>query len=82
MMGNRPEAGSRLKRLRPYIAVAAVAALGAGAAVAVSAMNAGADQSPSAFSGYQVPGTVSKTLYLGHNGSTPIQHLVVLFDEN
>jgi phospholipase C len=82
MMGNRSDAGSRLKRLRPYIAIAAVAALGAGTAVAVSALNAGADQSPSAFSGYQVPGTVPKTLYLGHNGSTPIQHLVVLFDEN
>ena len=80
-MGNSPEARSRLKRLRPYIAVAAVAALGAGAAVATNVGAARARRrrhSPAT----RPPTTVSKTLYLGHNPATPIKHLVVLFDEN
>src|ERR1700753_2716463 len=80
-MGNSPEAGSRLKRLRPYIAVAAVAALGVGVAVATNAGGAGADTSPTPFVGYKAPTTVSKTLYRA-NPATPIQHLVVIFDEN
>src|ERR1700749_414156 len=80
-MGNSPEAGSRLKRLRPYIAVAAVAALGVGVAVATNVGGAGADTSPTTFVGYKAPATVSKTLYRG-NPATPIQHLVVIFDEN
>src|SRR6201986_1062282 len=80
-MGNSPEAGSRLKRLRPYIAVAAVAALGVGVAVAANVGGAGADTSPTTFVGYKAPATVSKPLYRG-NPATPIQHLVVIFDEN
>jgi phospholipase C len=80
-MGNSPEAGSRRKRLRPYFAVAAVAALGVGVAVATNVGGAGADTSPTTFAGYQAPTTVSKTLYLG-NSATPIKHLVVIFDEN
>src|ERR1700751_1282670 len=81
-MGNSPEAGSRLKRLRPYIALAAVAALGVGAAVASGVTSAGAGTSPKTFAGYKTPATVSKTLYFGSNPKTPIKHLVVLFDEN
>src|SRR5579871_1117276 len=81
-MGNSPQSRSRLRRLRPYIAVAAVAALGTGVAVATNVASAGAGTSPSAFAGYQAPHTVSRTLYLGDRTSTPIKHLVVLFDEN
>src|SRR5882672_10189188 len=79
-MGNGPEARSRLRRLRPYIAIAAVAALGTGVAVASNMATAGT--SPTAFAGYKTPHTVSKTLYFGGNPSTPIKHLVVIFDEN
>jgi phospholipase C len=83
-MGNSPEARSRRKRLRAYIAVAAVAALGTGVAVAsnVAGSVANAGSSPAAFAGYKTPHTVSKTLYLGDHTSTPIKHLVVIFDEN
>ncbi len=77
-----PKAGSRLKRLRPYIALAAVAALGVGAAVASGVTSAGAGTSPKTFAGYKTPATVSKTLYFGSNPKTPIKHLVVIFDEN
>jgi phospholipase C len=79
-MGTGPEARSRLKRLRPYIALGAVVALGAGAAVAAT-MSAGADTSAGAFAGYTTPQAVSKTLY-DNGSSTPIKHLVVIFDEN
>jgi phospholipase C len=79
-MGFSPIAGSKRKRLRPYLAVAAVAALGAGAAAGASA--ASASTSPgTAFAGYQAPAAVSPTLYRG-SASTPIKHLVVIFDEN
>ena len=79
-MGNSPEARSGRKRLRPYVAVAAVAALGTGVAVATNVASAGT--SPSAFTGYKTPHTVSRTLYPGDDPATPIKHLVVLFDEN
>jgi len=79
-MGKSPEGRSRLRRLRPYIAVAAVAALGTGVAVATNVASAGT--SPSLFAGYKTPSTVSRTLYPGDNPATPIKHLVVLFDEN
>jgi phospholipase C len=79
-MGFSPIAWSKRKRLRPYLAVAAVVTLGAGAAAGATA--ASASTSPStAFAGYQAPGTVSQTLYRGST-TTPIKHLVVIFGEN
>jgi phospholipase C len=79
-MGFSPIAWSRRKRLRPVLAIAGALALCAGAAAVATA--ASADTSPSsAFAGYQVPGQVSQTLYRGST-TTPIKHLVVIFDEN
>src|SRR6201996_3611510 len=79
-MGFSPIAWSRRKRLRPYLAVLGVVALGAGAAAGASAASASTTAS-SAFTGYQTPSTVSTTLYRS-NTSTPIKPLVVIFDEN
>src|SRR6185437_13448176 len=79
-MGFSPIAGSKRKRLRPYLAVAAVVALGAGAAAGASAASASTTPS-TAFAGYQAPAPVSQTLYRGST-STPIKHLVVIFGEN
>ena len=82
-MGIGPVAGSRRRRLRPYIAVAAAVALAGGAAAVATAASASTTTKPSAFVGYTTPKTVSKSLYI-HNGNTttPIKHVVVLFDEN
>src|SRR6202035_2952553 len=80
-MGEGPIARSRFKRLRPYIATAAVVALGAGAAIGASAASASTAKS-SAFSGYHVPATVSTALYRSSKTTTPIKHVVVIFDEN
>jgi phospholipase C len=79
-MGFSPLGRSKRKRLRPYLAVAAAVALGAGAAAGATAASASTSASH-AFAGYKTPGTVSQTLYRGST-STPIKHLVVLFDEN
>ena len=79
-MGFSPLGRSKRKRLRPYLAVAAAVALGAGAAAGATAASASTSASR-AFAGYKTPGTVSQTLYRGST-STPIKHLVVLFDEN
>jgi phospholipase C len=80
-MGEGPIARSRFKRLRPYIATAAVVALGAGAAIGASAASASTAKS-SAFTGYHVPATVSTALYRSSKTTTPIKHVVVIFDEN
>jgi phospholipase C len=79
-MGFSPIAWSKRKRLRPYLAVTAVVVLGAGAAAGATAASASTSVSH-AFAGYTTPGTVSQTLYRGST-TTPIKHLVVLFDEN
>jgi phospholipase C len=79
-MGFSPLGRSKRKRLRPYLAVAAAVALGAGAAAGATAASASTSASH-AFAGYQTPATASTTLYRGST-STPIKHLVVLFDEN
>ena len=79
-MGFSPLGRSKRKRLRPYLAVAAAVALGAGAAAGATAASASTSVNH-AFAGYKTPGTVSQTLYRGST-STPIKHLVVLFDEN
>jgi phospholipase C len=80
-MGISPEARSRLKRLRPYLAVAGALALAAGAAAGASAASA-STANPNTFAGYKTPGIVSKTLYDHTKTATPIKHLVVIFDEN
>jgi phospholipase C len=79
-MGFSPIAWSKRKRLRPYFAVAAAVTVAAGAAAGATAANASTSVDRS-FPGYHTPGTVSQTLYRGST-STPIKHLVVLFDEN
>jgi phospholipase C len=79
-MGFSPIAWSKRKRLRPYLAVAAVVTLAAGAAAGATAASASTSVSR-AFAGYKTPGLVSQTLYRGST-STPIKHLVVLFGEN
>jgi phospholipase C len=79
-MGFSPIAWSKRKRLRPYLAVAGVVALGAAAAVGASTANA-STASPNSFAGYKAPATVSSTVYRD-NTTTPIKHVVVIFDEN
>ncbi len=79
-MGFSPIAWSRGGRLRPYLAVAAAVALAAGAAAGATAASA-TTSSTATFAGYHAPATVSTTLYRGST-TTPIKHLVVIFDEN
>jgi len=79
-MGFSPIAWSRGGRLRPYLAVAAAVALGAGAAAGATAASA-TTSSTATFAGYHAPSTASTTLYRGST-TTPIKHLVVIFDEN
>jgi phospholipase C len=82
-MGIGPVAGSRRRRLRPYIAAVAAVVLAGGAAAVATAASASTTTKSSAFVGYTTPKTVSKSLYI-HSGntSTPIKHVVVIFDEN
>jgi phospholipase C len=79
-MGFSPIAWSRGGRLRPYLAVAAAVALAAGAAAGATAASA-TTSSTATFAGYRAPATTSTTLYRGST-TTPIKHLVVIFDEN
>jgi phospholipase C len=79
-MGFSPIAWSKRKRLRPYLAVVGVVALGAAAAAGASAASA-STSSPNAFVGYKAPAKVSTAVYRD-NTTTPIKHVVVLFDEN
>jgi phospholipase C len=79
-MGFSPIAWSKRKRLRPYLAIVGVVALGAGAAVGANAASA-STTSPNTFAGYKAPATVSTALYRD-NTTTPIKHVVVIFDEN
>jgi len=79
-MGDSPAARGKLKRLRPYLAVAAAIAVGAGAAAGASA--ASASTSKAGVAGYQAPKTVPASYYVTPKTTTPIKHLVVIFDEN
>jgi len=82
-MGIGPVAGSRRKRLRPYLAVAAAVALGAGAAAGATAASASTGAAKVTFAGYHAPALVSRALYKNDDRtSTPIKHVVVIFDEN
>src|ERR1700761_3375568 len=76
-MGFSPIAWSKRKRLRPYLAVVGVVALGAAAAAGASAASA-STSSPNAFVGYKAPAKVSTAVYRD-NTTTPIKHVVVLF---
>ncbi|MGD0701956.1 MAG: alkaline phosphatase family protein [Trebonia sp.] len=80
-MGIGPVAGSRRKRLRPYLAVAAALALGAGAAAAATAASASTAPAKVSFAGYHIPARVSPARYRDKT-ATPIKHVVVIFDEN
>jgi phospholipase C len=86
-MGEGPITRRRSKRFRPFIAVGAAVALCAGAAIAATAASASSTTSlasrlASEYPGYQVPQTAPASLYLYTRTSTPIKHLVVIFDEN
>ncbi len=80
-MGISPLAKVRGRRLRPYLAVAAAVALGAGAAAGATAASASTAPAKVSFAGYHPPALVSRALYSDRT-STPIKHLVVIFDEN
>src|ERR1700761_8049687 len=80
-MGFSPIAWSKRKRLRPYLAVAAAVALGAGAAAGATAASASTTTKATAFVGYTTPKTGSPTVSRD-NTTTPIKHVVVIFDEN
>ena len=79
-MGFSPIAWSRRSRLRPYLVATAAVVIAAGAAAGATAASASTSANHS-FAGYKTPSTVSKTVYKGST-TTPIKHLVVLFDEN
>ncbi len=79
-MGFSPIAWSRRNRLRPYLAAGAAVALAAGVAAGATAASASTSVNRS-FAGDKTPATVSRTLYTGKT-TTPIKHLVVIFDEN
>ena len=79
-MGDSPTTGSSRRRLRPLLAFVAVGVLAAGAAAGATAASASTSVNHS-FAGYTTPSKVSTTLYRSST-STPIKHVVVLFDEN
>jgi phospholipase C len=80
-MGFSPIAWSRRTRLRPYLIGTTAVVLAAGAAAGATAASA-STASSSTFADYTTPSTVSSVMYRDNNSSTPIKHLVVLFDEN
>ena len=80
-MGSSPVAGSRRRRLRPYLAVTAAIALAAGAAAVATAASASTGAAKVSFGAYHTPSVVSKAHYKD-KPTTPIKHLVVIFDEN
>ena len=79
-MGFSPLGRIKGKRLRPYVVATTAVVLAAGAAAGATAASASTSVSH-AFADYTAPATVSQTLYRGST-TTPIKHLVVLFDEN
>ena len=79
-MGFSPLGRSKRRRLRPYLVATAAVALAAGAAAGATAANASTSVNR-AFASYKTPATTSTTLYRGST-STPIKHIVTLFDEN
>jgi phospholipase C len=79
-MGEGPTIRGTRKRLYTVIGAGAAIALGAG--LAISATAASASNGPQ-FAGYHTPALVPASYYRDtNNTTTPIKHLVVLFDEN
>jgi phospholipase C len=81
-MGEGPTTGGTRKRLRPWMAAGVAVALSAGTAIGASTASASTSGGPT-FAGYHTPSVASAALYRGTNDTTtPIKHLVVIFDEN
>jgi phospholipase C len=80
-MGEGPAFRARRRRVRYYTAIAAATVLGAGAAVGATVATASA--APRTIDGVTVPATspASSWSYVPPS-STPIKHVVVIFDEN
>src|SRR6202167_5758154 len=80
-MGEGPAFRARRRRVRYYTAIGAAAVLGAGAAVGATVATASA--APRTIDGVMVPATspASSWTYVPPT-STPIKHVVVIFDEN
>jgi phospholipase C len=87
-MSEETRARARGKRFRTLIVIGSVAVMAAAAAIGASAAHASggapslSSRLAAEFPGYHAPAAVSKTLSDHTNTSTPIKHLVVLFDEN
>jgi phospholipase C len=86
-MGEGPQIGSvtgrRRRRFRIYTAIAAAGVLGTSAVVGVTVASASASTSGFTPSSVKVPATAPASSYrIVARTSTPIKHLVVLFDEN
>ncbi|HTT54509.1 MAG TPA: alkaline phosphatase family protein [Streptosporangiaceae bacterium] len=64
------------------IAVGTTVILGAGTAIGVSAASASSTSAAPTFAGYRTPALVPASYYLHSRATTPIKHLVVIFDEN
>jgi len=79
-MGEGPKMRGTRRRLYTMIAAGAAVALAAGAAIGATAASA---SSAPKFAGYHTPALVPASYYRDTNDtSTPIKHLVVIFDEN
>ena len=75
----------RRTRLRFFIAAGAAVTLAASVAAGVTAASASTSLSSrlaAEYPGYHVPATAPASLYLHNNTTTPIKHVVVIFDEN
>jgi len=75
----------RRMRLRFFIAAGAAVTLAASVAAGVTAASAStslASKLAAEYPGYHIPATAPASLYVHNNTTTPIKHLVVIFDEN
>jgi phospholipase C len=84
-MGESPPIWRRVKRPRTFIVVGAAVVVAAGIGLTAAAANANptlAARLAAEFPGYHVPATVPMARYDHIRTSTPIKHLVVIFDEN
>ncbi len=81
-MGEGPvKVRAKHRRARYYVAVGAAVLVGAGTAIGTTVT--GASASPNTVSSVQVPATSAPSSWVvAPKTATPIQHLVVLFDEN
>ena len=81
-MGEGPvKVRAKHRRARYYVAVGAAVLVGAGTAIGTTVT--GASASPNTVASVQVPATSAPSSWVvAPKTATPIQHLVVLFDEN